>query len=102
MNMYNHFFTATSDYTAQTGEVTINDDDTRQCVSIPIREDSITSESLECFSFSITLSNTVNNLTVDPDETSICIVNREGKRFMYKGCLYKCTQLFMWRWAMGF
>ena len=63
--------------------MTINDGDTRQCVSIPIREDYSTSESLECFTFSITLSNTVNNLTVDPDETSICIVNREGKRFMY-------------------
>ena len=66
---------ATSDYTSTTGEVTIDDDNTRQCISIPIRTDSFT-ESLECFTFEISLSNTVNNLTVEPDEASICIVDK--------------------------
>ena len=76
-----HFLSATSDYTASSGEVTISDVDTRQCVSIPIRRDSST-ESQECFTFRISLSNTVNNLTVDPDEASICIVDMNGKKLI--------------------
>ena len=75
-------FIATSDYTARSGEVTINDADTRQCISIPIREDSST-ENLECFTFGISLSNTVNDLTIDPDEASICIVDKSGKNNIY-------------------
>ena len=71
-------YVATSDYAAQSGEVSINEDDTRQCISIPIYTDRIT-ESLQCFSFRISLSNTVNNLTVDPDEASICIVDMNGR-----------------------
>ena len=73
-----YIYIATSDYAARSGEVTINEDDTRQCISIPIYTDS-TTESLQCFSFQISLSNTVNNLTVDPDEASICIVDKNGK-----------------------
>ena len=69
---------ASSDYEPQSGQVTINEDDARQCVSIPIYTDRFT-ESLQCFSFRISLSNTVNNLTVDPDEASICIVDVNGK-----------------------
>ena len=73
-----YIYIATSDYAARSGEVTINEDDTRQCISIPIYTDSIT-ESLQCFSFLISTSNTANNLTVDPDEASICIVDKNGK-----------------------
>ena len=73
-------FIATSDYGSRSGEITINEDDTYQCLSIPIYTDS-TTESLQCFSFQITLSNTVNNLTVDPDEASICIVDVNGKDY---------------------
>ena len=72
------YIIATSDYGSRSGEITINEDDTHQCVSIPIYTDS-TTESLQCFSFQISLSNTVNNLTVDPDEASICIVDVNGK-----------------------
>ena len=65
---------ATSDYTARTGIVTITEDAPFQCVSIPIRYDSIT-EGTECFTFEISSSATVSGLTVDPSETEICIVN---------------------------
>ena len=64
-----------NDYTSVSGEVTIDDDTTRQCISVTITTDSYT-ESRECFTFSITLKNTVANLTVDPDETSICIIDK--------------------------
>ncbi|CAI8052154.1 Sodium/calcium exchanger 2 [Geodia barretti] len=66
-----------NDYTSASGEVTIDDDTTRQCISIMIRTDSVT-ESKECFTFSISLENTVTNLTVDPDETSVCIIDKNS------------------------
>ena len=77
--LYDHFpLLATSDYTSTTGSVVIDDNNTRQCISIPIRTDS-SHESLECFTFRISLSNTVSNLTVTPDEASICILDVNGK-----------------------
>lgn len=71
---------ATSDYTATTGEVTITEDAPFQCVSIPIRYDSVT-ELTECFTFEISSAATVSGLTVDPSETQICIVDRNCELF---------------------
>ena len=75
LQMWLFFLSATSDYASTTGEVTIDSDNTRQCISILIRIDTLT-ESTECFSFGITLSNTVANLTVEPDTASICIIDK--------------------------
>lgn len=71
---------ATSDYTARTGEITITDDVPFQCVSIPIRYDTVT-EGTECFTFEISSPATVSGLTVDPSETQICIVDRNCELF---------------------
>lgn len=68
------FPTATSDYTARSGQVTIAEDALLQCVSIPIRSDSF-SEDMECFTFEINARTTVSGLTVNPNEAEICIVD---------------------------
>ena len=78
LQMWLFFLSATSDYASTTGEVTIDSDNTRQCISILIRTDTLT-ESTECFSFGMTLSNTVANLTVEPDTASICIIDKNCK-----------------------
>jgi hypothetical protein len=66
---------SSSDYSHRSGDVTISDDDTYQCVSIPITTDSYV-EHLQCFTIQIGLSNTVDNVTVDPARASICIFDR--------------------------
>ena len=71
----NILFTATSDYVANTGFVTITEDALPQCVSIGIRSDS-SSENKECFSFQIS-SITVAGLSVSPSEAEICINDKK-------------------------
>ena len=72
------FVLDTSDYTSKSGEVTITEDSLMQCVSIPIRTDSIT-ESEQCFNFDITARGSVTGLTVAPSETEICITDTNCK-----------------------
>ena len=67
---------ATSDYTSTTGKATITEDALRQCVSIPIKTDSVTETTNQCFTFKITSSSTVDGLTVSPSQTEICIVDK--------------------------
>ena len=71
--------TATSDYTARSGSVTITEDVLFQCVSIPIRSDSTTETTNECFKFRISTAATIDGLSVQPNEAEICIVDRNCK-----------------------
>ena len=70
------FLTATSDYTARSGEVTISEDALLQCVSIPIRTDSYLETTNECFTFRISAAATIDGLSIEPSEAEICIVDR--------------------------
>ena len=72
---YSHS-TATSDYSARSGEVTIAEDALFQCVSIPIFADSFTETTNECFTFQTSAAASVDGLTVEPSEAEICIVDR--------------------------
>ena len=77
-NFFPTLSTATSDYSPRSGHVTIGDDDTYQCVSIPIINDNSV-ENVQCFWIEIRLSNTVDNITVNPSVASICIFDRNCK-----------------------
>ncbi|CAI8052156.1 hypothetical protein GBAR_LOCUS28548, partial [Geodia barretti] len=64
----------TSDYSSRSGEVLISEDAPVQCVSVPIRSDSIT-ESEQCFTFEITARGSTSGLTVSPSGAEICITD---------------------------
>lgn len=56
--------------------MTVTEDASLQCVSIPIRSDTYT-ERDECFMFRISSAGTVAGLSVEPSETEICILDMD-------------------------
>ena len=73
----------TNDYSSRSGHVTITEDVQFQCVSIPIRNDNIRESSYECFTFQISAVSTIDGLSVEPSEASICIIDRNCELQMY-------------------
>ena len=71
--------TAGNDYTSLSGFVTITDDVTFQCISVLIQSDSSSEQDTECFTFRISVADTVSGLSVDPAQASVCIIDQGGK-----------------------
>ena len=71
---------APSDYTAQSGSVTVTDGAQLQCIPISIVSSSSTEQDVECFTFSTSAADTVTGLTVDPAQASVCIIDRNGEQ----------------------
>ena len=73
-----YFLTAPDDYLEQSGSVDLTSSATKQCMSIPIEDDSIDELDQECFVLS--LSSDSSDITVSPSTPTICINDTDGKQ----------------------
>jgi len=69
---------APEDYTAINGTLQMSEDALVQCVPIPISLDNVEEPEEECFTYSILSPSEVAGLTLNPNETTICITDKEG------------------------
>ena len=69
--------TAPDDYLEQSGYVELTSTATKQCISIPIIDDSIDESDQECFT--VSLSSDSADLTLSPAVATLCINDNDGE-----------------------
>ena len=71
-------FTAPEDYLGQSGTVELSSASTKQCISIPIIDDSVSEADQECFTISLSESSGTGDLTLNPAVATVCIDDTDG------------------------
>ena len=79
VNIVLYLPSAPDDYLEQSGTVDLTSSSTKQCISIPIEDDSIDESDQECFVLSLSSDST--DVTVSPATATICIEDNDGKLF---------------------
>ena len=69
-------FSAPGDYTEASGTLIITEDEAVPCVSVSITSDSADELDRECFAF--TISTTMEQISVETDQATICITDDDG------------------------
>lgn len=72
-------YTAPDDFLEQTGSLDLTSDASKQCISIPIIDDSVNEADQECFTFDLSESSGSEDLTLSPSTATICINDTDGK-----------------------
>ena len=71
-----YFVSAPDDYLEQSGSVELTSSSSKQCLSLPIVDDSIDESEQECFVLSLTES--TGSVTLSPSVATICINDTDG------------------------
>ena len=72
-------FAAPADFFDQSGTVELTPASTKQCISIPIIDDSVSEVDQECFTISLSESSGTADLTLSPAIATVCIIDTDGK-----------------------
>ena len=71
--------TAPTDFLEQSGTVELIPGSTKQCISIPIIDDSVSEADQECFTFGLSESSDTADLTLSPVVATVCINDTDGR-----------------------
>lgn len=70
---------APDDFLEQSGTLTLTPTATRQCISIPITDDSVNEADQECFTVSFTESSSSVDPNLSPAVATVCISDTDGE-----------------------
>ena len=81
-------YVAPDDFLEQSGTVELMSTSTKQCISIPIVDDSVNEADQECFTVSLSESSGTVDLTLSPAIATVCINDTDGKiGRSYQNCI---------------
>ena len=85
--------TAPEDFLEQSGTVELMSASTKQCISIPIIDDSVGEADQECFTISLSESSGTADLTLSPAVATVCINDTDGtfREVHMLACFYSPT-----------
>lgn len=78
-----YFYTAPSDYSSASGNFDMTDSNTVQCIPISIVSDGNNENSDECFTYTISTTNTATAFTLNPTSATVCISDEEESKSFY-------------------
>ena len=81
--MIKYFYSAPSDYSSASGDFDMTDSNTVQCIPITIISDENNENSDECFTYTISTTNTATALTLNPTLATVCIRNEAESKNLY-------------------
>ena len=76
--MFPFLHAAPGDFLGQSGTVELRSTSTKQCISIPIIDDSISEADEECFTISLSESSGTADLILSPAVATVCINDTDG------------------------